>query len=133
MAKHANAGELRTPIIIEKYTETQNDNGYPIKTWVNVFGTGKVYRVKWVNAHGTEVFEAMRLELNEPATLTCRYSPLIDPKKNSGSKYRILYADDASKTAAEKEKLCFEIISIDNVENRNQWMEIKVKRQVSAR
>ncbi len=127
MAKHVNAGELRTPIIIEEYTETQNENGYAVKTWVNVFGTSKVYRVKWVNVHGKEVFEAMRMDLNEPATLTARYSKLITPQ------CRILHAEDANKTPTEKEKLCFEIISLDNVENRNQWLEIKVKRQVSAK
>lgn len=27
----------------------------------------------------------------------------------------------------------YEIISIDNVEERNQWLEIKVKRKVQAR
>ena len=127
MAKSANAGELRTPIIVEKYTETQNSNAYPVKAWVNVFGTGKQYRVKWVNVHGAEVYEAMRMDLNEPATLTARYSPLITPQ------CRILHAADASKTAAEKDKLWFEIISIDDVENRHQWLEIKVKRQVSAK
>ena len=127
MAKSVNAGSLRTPIIVEEYTETQDGDGYAVKGWVNVFGAGKTYRVKWVNVHGTEVFEAMRLELNEPATLTGRYSPLIT------AQCRLLLASDAEKTAAEKEKLYYEIISMDDVENRHQWLEIKVKRKVSAR
>ncbi len=127
MAKFVNAGELRTPVIVEEHTGAQNGNGYSEKTWANVFGTGKTYRVKWVNAHGAEVFEAMRLDLTEPATLTGRYSPLITEQ------CRLLLASDSGKTETEKAKLYYEIISIDDVENRHEWLEIKVKRQVSAK
>jgi head-tail adaptor len=127
MAKTANAGELRTPIVVEAYTETQGGNMYAVKTWANVFGAEILYRVKWVNAHGAEVFEAMRLELNEPATLTGRYSALITKQ------CRILLAADSGKSTADKEKLYYEIISVDDVENRHEWLEIKVKRQVSAK
>lgn len=127
MAKSANAGDLRTPIIVENYPESQDGDGYPVKVWANVFGADKEYRVKWVNVHGTEVFEAMRLELNELATLTGRYSSLITDQ------CRILLASDESKQTAEKDKLYYEIISVDDVENRHEWLEIKVKRQVSAK
>ncbi len=127
MAKEANAGELRTKVVVESLAETPDNEGYATETWTNVFGTGKIYRVKWVNVHGVEVYEAMRMDLNEPATLTARYSSLIT------SECRILHASDANKTAAEKAKLCYEIISINDVENRHQWLEIKVKRQVSAK
>lgn len=117
MAKYANAGELRTPVIVERCIETQDADGYPARAWENVFGQGE-YRVKWVNAHGTEVYESMSLDLREPATLTGRYSPLITPQ------CRIVKAGDPEP---------YEIISIDDVENRHQWLEIKVQRMVSAR
>ena len=117
MAKSANAGELRTPVIVERCIETQDADGYPARAWENVFGQGE-YRVKWVNAHGTEVYESMSLDLREPATLTGRYSPLITPQ------CRITKVGDPEQ---------YEIISIDDVENRHQWMEIKVQRMVSAR
>ena len=117
MAKSANAGELRTPVIVEELNEMQDADGYPVRVWLNVFGQRDVkYRVKWVNAHGTEVYESMRLDLKEPATLTGRYSQLITPQ------CRIT-----------KDGEPYEIISVDNVENRNQWLEIKVQRVVSAR
>ena len=77
MAKRANAGDLRTPIIVERLNETQDADGYPGREWENVFGQGNEYRVKWVNVHGREVYESMNLDLKEPATLTGRYSPLI--------------------------------------------------------
>lgn len=118
MAKRANAGALRTPIIIEKHTETQDADGFPVQAWVNVFGMGKFLKVKWTNAHGTEVYEAMGLDLKEPATLTARYSPLINVQ------CRIKKVGDTEP---------FEIISLDDVENRHEWLEIKVQRMVSAR
>lgn len=118
MSKSANPGELRTAITIKKYSETTGPNGYPIQTWANVFGEGKTALCKWVNAHGTEAIEAQRLDLKEPATLTMRYSPLITATCE-------IYRGSETKP--------FEIISLDNVEQRNQWLEIKVKRRVQAR
>jgi head-tail adaptor len=117
MAKRANAGELRTPVIVEKYTETQDTDGFPVQQWVNVFGTETI-KVKWVNVHGTEVYESMSLDLKEPATLTARYSALITPQ------CRITKVGDTEP---------FEIISLDDVGNRHEWLEIKVQRMVSAR
>jgi head-tail adaptor len=118
MAKRANAGELRTPIIVEELTEMQDVDGYPVRVWFNVFGRDNKYHVKWVNVHGAEVYESMSLNLKEPATLTGRYSPLITPQ------CRITKVGDPEP---------YEIISIDDVENRHQWLEIKVQRMVSAR
>ena len=80
MSKAANAGELRTPVYFMKIDRQSDDVGFPKENEVNVFGTGKSVLVKWVNAHGSEVFTAMQLELKEPATLTMRYSSLINEK-----------------------------------------------------
>jgi head-tail adaptor len=118
MAKRASPGEMRTSVFIEAYTETQDADGYPVKAWANVFGGGKRRHTKWVNAHGTEAYEAMRMELKEPATLTMRYSPLITPQ------CRIKKVGDTEP---------FEIISMNDVENRHEWLEIKVQRTVSAK
>ncbi len=118
MSKEANAGELRTPITIKAYTATTDADGYPIQSWVNVYGEGKTARCKWVNAHGTEALEAQRLNLKEVATLTMRYSPLI------AATCDIYRGDDPAP---------FEVISLDNVEQRNEWLEIKVKRKVVSK
>lgn len=111
MAKFANAGELRTLVRFIKTNRTKDSDGYPIETEVEVLKT----RVKWVNAHGTDVFTAMQLQLREPATITMRYHPHINPKLT------IIKGSDK-----------YEIISIDNVEEKNQWMEIKVQRRTEA-
>ncbi len=118
MSKYANAGELRTRVYFKRIQRSTDAEGFPAETEVNVFGEGEYARCKWVNAHGSEVFLAKQLELREPATLTMRYSPLINEKL-------LVYHEDDIKP--------YEIISLDNVENRNQWLEIKVQRMVSAR
>ena len=118
MSKSANAGELRTKIYFKEIKSDVDDEGYPSEQEVNVFGDGKYIRCKWVNAHGTEAFTAMQLELREPATLTMRYSPKI-------TETLIVYR--------EQDPEPFEFISIDNVEERNTWLEVKVQRKVPAR
>lgn len=118
MSKSANAGELRTrAYFLEIRRETDSD-GYPVERKENVFGEGTAVFVKWVNAHGAESFTAMQLSLREPATLTMRYSPKITPQL-------VLYREDDPEP--------FEIISMDDVENRHCFLEVKVQRKVGAR
>jgi hypothetical protein len=118
MSKYANAGDLRTPVYFKSVTRTTNENGYPIDTEANVFGEDAAVYCKWVNAHGTEVMTAVELDIKEPATITMRYSPLIVPTL-------IVYR----KSDAEP----YEIISIDDVEQRHIWLEVKVRRRTPAR
>lgn len=118
MSKNANAGELRTAIYFKRIERTTDDEGFPTEQETNVFGEDKYVLCKWVNAHGSEVFGAMQLELREPATLTVRYSPLINEKL-------LIYKGTDPEP--------YEVISIDNVEERNVWLEIKVQRKVAAR
>ena len=118
MSKNANAGELRTKIYFNSIERVTDSEGYPAEQEVNVFGEGNYVLCKWVNAHGSEAFTAMQLELREPATLTMRYSPLIQETL-------LVYKE------ADPEP--FEVISMDNVHERNMWLEIKVQRRVAAR
>lgn len=118
MSKSANAGELRTAVFFKRVDRVTDADGYSSEQEVNVFGEDNHVLVKWVNAHGSEVFTAMQLELREPATITMRYSPLINEQ------LLIYKGSDAQP---------FEVISIDDVEERHVWLEIKVQRKVSAR
>lgn len=118
MSKYANPGELRTPVRFCRVVRERDSEGIPFEREENVFGEGKTIHVKWVNAHGNEVFSAMTLQINEPAAITCRYSPLIRSDL-------IVYRDNDPEP--------YEVISVDNVEQRNHWMEIKVKRREAAR
>ena len=119
MSKAANAGELRTRVYFIKKTRVMDGEGYPSDTEVNVFGAGVPCMCKWVNAHGYEVFQTMQLQIREPATITTRYSPsLLDPTLT-------VYRDGDKKP--------YEVISIDDVEERHVWLEIKVQRKSDAR
>lgn len=119
MSKYANPGELRTPVYFKRVERERDAEGYPKDVEKNVFGEGVPCMCKWVNAHGTEVFQTMQLEIREPATITTRYSEkLTDPKL-------IIYRG--------KDPCPYEVISIDNVESRGIWLEIKVQRKVPAR
>lgn len=125
MGKYANAGEMKTPVIVEAYTDEKTKNGYSKKVWKNVFGEGKTIRVKWTNVHGTEVFEAMGLDLKQPATLKTRYSPLITEE------CRIIRAADRGKE--DQESLYYEVISIDDIDDAHVQLEIKIQRKRNAK
>jgi head-tail adaptor len=119
MSKNANAGELRTTVRFMRIERTTNDNGIPVETEINIFGDDKSVMCKWSNVHGTEVFDSMQLQLRDPATITTRYSPLLDDVT------LIIYREADTRP--------YEVISIDNVEQRNVWLEIKAQRMEAAR
>ena len=132
MAKSAFAGELRTKVVIQGETTAINASGHTQTVWENRF-PGPVW-CKWVNAHGTEAFDALRLELGEVVTLTMRYSPMVDIR------CRVLHERDAAAVAAAPEaaredlarKLAYSIISLDNVEDKGEYLEIKLRRRSPA-
>ena len=119
MSKYANAGELKTPVFFKRVDYMVDPN-----TEVNVFGVnenGEDVPVwcKWVNAHGSDVWTALQMKLRNPATLTVRYHRLIDDAR------LILYRADDPKP--------YEVMSIDNVGQRDVWLEINVQRFAAAR
>jgi len=122
MAKKARAGELRTVVHFRRVLRGTDSEGYAHEREEYVFPDGaggeRGIHCKWVNAHGTEVFSAMQLQIREPATLTMRYSPLIDAAM-------LVYKG--------RDPRPYEIISVDNVEDRGKWLEIKVQRKGAAR
>jgi head-tail adaptor len=119
MSKSANAGELRTPVLVVRIERTTDAEGYPVEVPVNVFGDNNRIMCKWVNAHGSDAYIAMQMQSRDPATVTCRYSPLITP-------------DCLVYKGSDPEP--FEIVGTpDNVEERNVWLEFKVQRREAAR
>lgn len=118
MSKYANAGELRTRVFFFRVDRVKDEENVALDKEVNVFGDGAAVKCKWVNAHGTETFTAMQLQLREPATITCRYTPLINEKLV---------------VRKENDPEPYEVISVDDVENRHKWLEIKVQRKEAAR
>ena len=122
MAKECTAGEMRTRIRITRPVKTINENGFEVCEEADLFG--QPVNCKWVWAHGSEVLEHMRLQLGQVATLTMYASPLVTVD------CRITLEDELQLTGAALGT--FEIVSIDQVENRGRFMEIKVRRKVAA-
>lgn len=122
MAKQANAGELNTRVRFIRQAKTINENGFPVHTEMDVFG--EPVWCKWVWAHGSEVFEHMRLQLGQVATLTMYATPLVTVD------CKVILEDEEQLTGANLGM--FDVVSIDSVENRGRFMEIKVKRKVKA-
>lgn len=118
MARNAEPGQLRTRIEIKKPVRSKDADGYGPAEYVNVFSEGKSVFCKWVNAHGKEVFEARQIGLIEPATLTMRYTDRLT------STCIISRKGDANP---------YEVISINDVENRHTWLEVRVQRKDEAK
>lgn len=119
MSKRANAGELRTLIQIKRRTVTTNANGFDTETYENVYGDGQYVHCKWVGNHGKEVFNRDTYAELRTATLTMRFSELAD----DGTLVVFLNGDDTP----------WEVVNVDNVEQRNQWLELSVQKKIRAR
>ena len=124
MARQASAGALRTRIYIHSVSKTEDKAGVSSEeeetSAIGYDAQGKeiAYHCKWVNAYGSEVFAAQQLQLRESATLTMRYSPKIK-------------IDQLIYKVGDPEP--WEIISINDVEDRHCWLEVKVGRREAAR
>lgn len=120
MAKSARAGELRTRIMVFDKTApgTVNKNGFLVTDCVNVFGDGATRRCKWLNAYGREVYDAKQVGIEEPATLTMRYASKVTPTS-------IIYRVGDGRP--------YEVIGVNDVEDRHIWLELKVKRKVAGK
>lgn len=122
MARQANVGELRTRIYIRRLDKSSDDEGVAEERAESVFDPGadgkeRVWHCKWVNAYGTEAVTAMQLQIREPATLTMRYSDKI---KADCLIYRL------------GDRSPYQIISVNDVEERHTWLEVKVCRKQAA-
>lgn len=108
--KVINPGELRTPITLKLQTITKDAGGFQKKEPGTTLATVKC---RWQNVHGSEVWAADAAQAGEPATLLMRYR------------------SDVNETCyVVKSSNVYEIVSIDNIEERCEYMEIKVKRWV---
>jgi SPP1 family predicted phage head-tail adaptor len=70
---------------------------------------------KWVNAHGSEVWTADMAGVKNSATVMIRWRSDVDET-----------------CLVEKGDRLFEIVSMDNIRERNEYIELKVKRIVKG-
>jgi SPP1 family predicted phage head-tail adaptor len=109
--KPFNPGELRTSIILKTRTVTTGTGGFQFPGW----STLATVFCKWVNAHGSEVLTANMAGAEAPATVTIRYRSDVDPTY-----------------AVEKGGELWEIVSMDNIREKNELIELKVRRMRSG-
>lgn len=103
-----NPGELRTSITLQKRASVTTDAG-----GFQVPGAPTEYTVlcKWTNFHGSEVLAAQAAGIVEGATVLIRYRSDIDET------WRI-----------SKDSQIYEVVSMDDIQNRHEYIELKVKR-----
>jgi len=109
--KPFNPGELRTQVILKTRSVTTEAGGFQKPGWSTL---ATVY-AKWVNAHGSEILTADMAGAEAPATVTIRYRSDIDPTY-----------------AIEKGGELWEIVSMDNIREKNELIELKVRRMRSG-
>jgi SPP1 family predicted phage head-tail adaptor len=105
--KITNPGEIRTKITLQSRTVVQDAGGFSVPGWTTIAAVWS----KWINAHGSDVLQAQIEKVDAPATVLIRYRSGVD-----------------TTCAVLKDSLRYEIISIDNIQERSEYLELKVIR-----
>jgi SPP1 family predicted phage head-tail adaptor len=102
----SNPGEMRTLITLQKRnTISQDAGGFKVPSYSDLASVWS----KWVNLHGSEVFAASAAGVKEGATVLIRYRSDVD---------------DTGRVV--KGGQVYEILSMDNIQERNEYIELKV-------
>lgn len=104
--KPTNPGDLRTPVTLLKRTITTNAGGFQVPGTTTI---GTAYAA-WENAHGSESWGAA-LDAQQLATVMIRYNSQVD-----------------TTCLVQKGSEVYEVLSVDNIRERNEYMQLKVKR-----
>lgn len=102
-----NPGELRVQITLQSRTSTENSGGFTEPEWSTI----ATVWAKWQNVHGSEVWAAQMVQANAPATVLIRYLTGLD------TTCAVLKGSDQ-----------YEIVSVDDIQERHEYLELKVKR-----
>ena len=107
------SGDLRSKIRIQRQVKT-GTGSFATLSWIDIDNAAstdspKYIPAKWVNVHGTEAWTVSSLQAAAAATVTIRYRPDV----LHGCK--IVYRG-----------ITYDIVSIDNIRDREEFLEIKV-------
>lgn len=105
--KITNPGELRTRINLGEKAISTETGGFQVPDWDD---TVEVW-ARWVNVHGAEVWQSKSVQAVSPATVLIRY-----------------YAGLDTTWSVVKDGVRYEIISVDDIGERHEYMELKVQR-----
>jgi len=103
--------DLRTRITFQSPTVTADSGGAQVPSWANI-STNPTVWARWINAHGDELVNNEAVQSTQRATVTIRHrTDLVES-------WRIKRDDNTY----------WQIISIDQVQDRNRWIELVVER-----
>jgi SPP1 family predicted phage head-tail adaptor len=106
-----NPGDLRTSITLQSRTVATDAGGFQTVTYADI----AIVLSKWENVHGTEAWQTSTIGAEMAATVTIRYNASVDT-----TCYVLKGADR------------YEIVSMDDIRDRHEYMELKVKRLVGG-
>lgn len=109
--KVINPGDLRTQITLQSRTATGDAGGFQVPGWSTI----ATVWAKWTNVHGSEAWAAQSVQAEAPATVLVRYLTGLD-------------ATCAVLKGADR----YEIVSLDNIQERGEYIELKVQRARSG-
>jgi SPP1 family predicted phage head-tail adaptor len=105
--KVINPGELRTQITLESLGVSAETGGFQVPTWSALATVWS----RWKNAHGTEALASGTVDAEAPAAVLIRYLAGLD-----------------TTCAVSKGGVRYEIVSLDDIEERHEFIELKVRR-----
>jgi len=105
--KTTNPGELRTQITFLSRATTGDAGGFQVPTLTEVATVWS----KWTNVHGSEAWMAASMTAEQAATVLVRWIANLDPT------WLVRKGTDL-----------YEIVSPDNIGERGEYIELKVKR-----
>lgn len=106
-SKVTNPGELRTTVTFLSRGITVNAGGFQVADLVEI----DTVKVKWINVHGPETWQAQSVQAESAATLVRRYRSGLD-----------------TTCLARKGSDLYEIVSVDDIGERHEYIELKVKK-----
>lgn len=115
MARTANIGEMKTRIRGVKCNHGIDGDGFQTIAEIPLFG-GKSAWCKWTFSHGEEIYEHMRLGVEQMATITLFFTEEITPQCKIW------------RNGETGEKNAWHVVSINQVEDSRRFTEIRVKR-----
>lgn len=102
--------DMRTRVTFQQPTVTKDAGGAQVTSFANISANPTVW-ARWINAHGEEVVTSDALKSVQRATVTIRY------RSDVVTTWQVV-KDDESWT----------IISVDQVQDRNRYVEMVVER-----
>lgn len=101
--------DLRTRITFQQPTISKDPGGAQITTWANISTVPTVW-AQWINDHGQEAISSDVEKFVQRATVRVRH------RSDIVTTWRVLKDGEA-----------WQILSVDQVQDRNRWVEMRVE------